>query len=58
VKTSVDPTSEAWSRLGLFMSRDVLERRYKALHGRDLPAEKAAEVEAAIKQRNTNSMSP
>jgi hypothetical protein len=50
VKTTVDPTSEAWSRLGLFMSRDVLERRYKALHGGNLTADKAAEIISHLQQ--------
>ena len=41
---------EASSRLALFLSRDVVERRYKALHGGELNAAKAAEIISHLQQ--------
>lgn len=43
-------TEDAWSRFGLYRSRDVLERRYFARHGRALSAEKANEIIAHFEQ--------
>lgn len=43
-------TEDGWSRLGLFLSRDVLERRYRALHGAELSSGKAAEIIAHLQQ--------
>lgn len=45
-----DQTAEAWSRLGLYLSRDVLERRYRARHGGELSASKAREIIAHFEQ--------
>jgi len=44
------PTQLVWSRLNLFLSRDVLERRYQKRHGRELGAAKAKEILAHIEQ--------
>jgi hypothetical protein len=41
---------ESWSRLGLFLSRDVIERRYRERYGRDLEGGKAAEIIAHLEQ--------
>lgn len=41
---------EIWSRLALFQSRDVLERRYNARHGGELSAGKADEIIAHLQQ--------
>jgi uncharacterized glyoxalase superfamily protein PhnB len=41
---------EIWSRLALFQSRDVLERRYKTHHGGELSAGKADEIIAHLQQ--------
>ena len=45
-----ESVEEIWSRLGLFQSRDVLERRYKAHHGGELSAGKADEIIAHLQQ--------
>jgi hypothetical protein len=45
-----DSTTEAWSRLGLYLSRDVLERRYRGRHGGELNAGKAREIIAHFEQ--------
>ncbi|HTV97101.1 MAG TPA: hypothetical protein VME42_13930 [Steroidobacteraceae bacterium] len=45
-----EPVEEIWSRLALFQSRDVLERRYKAHHGGELSAGKADEIIAHLQQ--------
>jgi hypothetical protein len=41
---------ETWGRLALFLSRDVLERRYKERHGGDLSAGKAKEIISQLAQ--------
>lgn len=41
---------DAWSRLALFLSRDVLERRYKERHGGSLSARKATEIISHLAQ--------
>lgn len=41
---------ETWSRLGLYLSRDVMERRYEAFHRRQLNAGKAREIIAHFEQ--------
>jgi hypothetical protein len=44
-------SSEAhWNRLALFLSRDVVERRYRELHGGTLSREKALEVISHLEQ--------
>jgi hypothetical protein len=43
-------TQDDWSRLGLYRSRDVLERLYLARHGGELNAGKAKEVIANFEQ--------
>ena len=45
-----ESVDEIWSRLALFQSRDVLERRYKAHHGGELSARKADEIIAHLQQ--------
>jgi YaaC-like Protein len=45
-----ESVEEIWSRLALFQSRDVLERRYKAHHGGELSAGKADEIIAHLQQ--------
>lgn len=45
-----ESVEEIWSRLALFQSRDVLERRYKAHHGGELSAGKANEIIAHLQQ--------
>jgi hypothetical protein len=45
----VDETHD-WDRLTLYLSRDVLERRYQALHKRELGAEKAKEIISHLDQ--------
>ena len=47
---SDEPVEEIWSRLALYESRDVLERRYKARHGGELSAGKADEIIAHLQQ--------
>lgn len=41
---------DAWSRVALFQSRDVLARRYHARHGKELAADKAAAIIAHLEQ--------
>jgi len=41
---------EVWSRIGLVLSRDVLERRYNARHGGSLSAQKAKEIVSHLQQ--------
>jgi hypothetical protein len=41
---------EIWSRVALFQSRDVLERRYKCHHGGELSAGKANEIISHLEQ--------
>jgi hypothetical protein len=43
-------SQDDWSRLGLYRSRDVLERQYRARHGAELSAGKAREVIANLEQ--------
>jgi hypothetical protein len=43
-------TEQAWSRLGLYLSRDVIERRYEERHKRQLNAGKAREIIAHFEQ--------
>jgi hypothetical protein len=45
-----DHTTHAWDRLSLFLSRDVLERRYLARHHRALSADKAKEIISHLEQ--------
>jgi hypothetical protein len=45
-----DISNEEWSRLRLFLSRDVLERRYQARHNRELGTDKAKEIIAHLDQ--------
>jgi hypothetical protein len=45
-----DLSSDDWSRLGLFLSRDVLERRYQVRHQKKLGADKAKEIIAHLDQ--------
>jgi hypothetical protein len=45
-----DESSEAWNRLTLFLSRDVLDRRYQARHGGRLSADKAKEIISNLDQ--------
>jgi hypothetical protein len=47
---SEEPIEETWSRLALFQSRDVLERRYRSHHGGELSAGKADEIIAHLQQ--------
>lgn len=47
---SIDATEDAWSRLGLYLSRDVLARRYEDRHGLVLSAAKANEIIAHFEQ--------
>jgi YaaC-like Protein len=47
---SEESVEEIWSRLALYQSRDVLERRYKARHGGELSAGKADEIIAHLQQ--------
>jgi hypothetical protein len=47
---SEQSVEEIWSRLALFQSRDVLERRYNARHGGKLSAGKADEIIAHLQQ--------
>ena len=47
---SVESVEERWSRLSLFMSRDILERRHRALHGLQISAGKANEIIAHLEQ--------
>src|ERR1700723_507910 len=47
---SEESVEEIWSRLALFQSRDVLERRYRAHHGGELTASKADEIIAHLQQ--------
>lgn len=41
---------EAWSRLGLYLSRDVIQRRYEERHGETLDSDKAAEIISHLDQ--------
>jgi hypothetical protein len=41
---------ESWSRLGLFLSHDVMVRRYRERHGSDLEEGKATEIIAHLEQ--------
>ena len=43
-------TEQAWSRLGLCLSRDVVERRFEERHKRQLNAGKAREIIAHLEQ--------
>lgn len=45
-----DDSKGAWDRLALFLSRDVLERRYQARHDRELNAGKAKEIISHLDQ--------
>ena len=45
-----ETSAEAWSRLGLYLSRDVLESRYFARHGGELNAGKTREIIAHFEQ--------
>lgn len=46
----IRPTTEAWSRLLLFESRDHASRLYREKHGREMSAQKAHEVNSAFAQ--------
>lgn len=41
---------EVWSRVALYMSRDVLDRRYLALHGGEISAGKGREIVSHLAQ--------
>src|SRR4051812_22739279 len=41
---------DAWGRLALFESRDLVSQRFRALHGRNLKVEKAFEIIASLAQ--------
>lgn len=43
-------TQEAWGKLSLYLSRDVLARRYEARHSTELQADKANEIIAHLSQ--------
>src|SRR5579859_3053657 len=43
-------STEAWSRLALFTSREILERKYEERHRRELSAGKAREIIAHLEQ--------
>ena len=45
-----ESAEETWSRLGLYLSRDVVERRYEGRHKRQLSAGKAREIIAHFEQ--------
>lgn len=45
-----DESTEAWNRLSLFLSRDVLERRYFERHGLELSRGKAIEIISHLDQ--------
>src|SRR5258708_30623375 len=43
-------STEGWSRLSLFLSRDILKRRYRERHGGDMSATKAREIISHLEQ--------
>jgi hypothetical protein len=45
-----ESVEETWSRLGLYLSRDVIERRYEARHKRQVNAGKAREIISHFEQ--------
>jgi hypothetical protein len=46
----INSSTEAWNRLSLFLSRDILKRRYRERHGGELSTAKAMEIISHLDQ--------